>query len=143
MVTFDLNPAVSPLPIVPVRFVGPTAHRTIDTVLDTGSAECTLPISIARRLGLTVDTSDTPDGFVRGIAKVPKRFWRRTVEMRLADGNAGYAWTAKIAITDADIRLPALGWSGCLELFRSTFLGQPWRVTLEALPSFPGSRYKT
>lgn len=143
MVSFDLNPAVSPLPIVPVRFVGPTGHRTIDTVLDTGSAECMLSVAVARQLGITVDTSNTPDGFVRGIAQVPKRFWRRTIEIRLADGIAGYAWTTNVAITDADPRFPVLGWAGCFEFFRTTFLGDPRRATLESLTSFPGARYTT
>lgn len=61
------------------------------------------------------------------------------VELELSDGIELRRWQAVIGFSQAPLRYPVLGLSGCLQFFDARFLGENRFVELESNQSFSGT----
>ncbi len=125
-------------PLVPVLLIGPTGKQRgfSRAVLDSGADDTVFPLAVAGLIGVNLH-SPTGHGLRwRGQAH-PLRFG--DVELELSDGIQVCRWPAVVAFSQAPIRYPILGFSGTLEFFDATFLGDDRLVRLEVNRSFPGT----
>lgn len=125
-------------PLIPVRLIGPAGQSRYFTkaLLDTGSDDTVFPMGVAVLLGIRLQ--DATGHVVRWRGQgYQLRFGN--VDLELTDGGSSLRWTAMIAFSDAPIRYPLLGNSGCLEFFDAKFFGEDRLVQLEANPAHPGT----
>ena len=125
-------------PLVPVIIIGPTGKQRFFTraVLDPGADDTVFPLAIAGLLGVTLRTHSGHGLRWRGQA-YPLRFG--DVELELSDGSQVCRWLAVVGFSQAPMRYPILGLSGCLQFFDALFLGEDRMVRMEVNRSYPGT----
>lgn len=126
-------------PLIPVRLIGPAGQsRQFNKVLlDTGSDDTIFPMAAARMLGVQFVQ---PTGHV--VRWHGQRYGLRygEVDLELTEGGSTWRWSAIIGFSDAPIRYPLLGNSGCLEFFDAKFFGDDHLVQLETSAAYPGTK---
>jgi hypothetical protein len=125
-------------PLVPVTIIGPTGRRRFfaRAVLDPGADDTVFPVAVAGLLTVPFRT-DTGHGLrCRGQA-YSLRFG--DVELELSDGSQDWRWPAVIAFSQAPLRYPILGLSGCLQYFDARYRGEDRIVQLETNRAYPGT----
>ena len=125
-------------PLIPAIVLGPTGKQRIfaRAVLDPGADDTVFPLALAGLLGVPLRTHIGHGLRWRGQA-YPLRFG--DVELELSDGVQVCRWPAVIGFSQAPMRYPILGLSGCLQFFDASFFGEDRVVRLEVNRSFPGT----
>lgn len=126
-------------PEVPLRIIGTTGAVSLWTLVDAGSDDTLLPLSVAQMIGATLDASQTWK--VEGIGGQVVPILLGEVVLELSDGHQTFRWPAKIGLVDfADPQdeVALVGHAGCLDYFRVTFDGHLRILEVEVTPVFPG-----
>jgi hypothetical protein len=128
-------------PLIPVRIESAVTGRFCEyeeAILDTGSDDTVFPISDALQIGVPLMPVSVAGYRLR---------WRGSAHalrfgaalLRLFDGSESWVWPATIAFTPAPMRYPILGQASFLQFMNATFHGESRAVTLDPVPSFPGT----
>jgi hypothetical protein len=114
-------------PVVRVSLTGEKRSPVMRALVDTGSVDTVFPQEVAE----TILAKPIQSG---GKTWEGALFWRGAkhhltfadVEIELEDVHGGiFRWTARVGFTSAPLRLPLLGYFGCLEYFDASFRGSP------------------
>ena len=126
-------------PEVPLRIIGATGALSMWTLVDAGSDETLLPLSVGQMIGATMNAAQTWQ--VEGIGGQAVSVILGEVVLELTDGSQTYRWPAKIGLVDfanPQDEIALVGHAGCLDYFRMTFDGHLRSLEIEASPAFPG-----
>ncbi len=126
-----------PRPVVNVEIIGPTGGRNRRVLLDSGADDSVFPEALAGLLG--VDLTQCPETIGSGIGGAPVPLRYAEVKLRLTDGKELREWPATVGFTPSPLRLPVLGFAGCLQFFKATFFGDVEKVELEVNQLYPGT----
>ncbi len=126
-----------PRPVVDVTITGPARERSRQVLLDSGADDSVFPEALAGLLG--VDLTQCPETIGSGIGGTPVPLRYAEVKLRLTDGKELREWPATVGFTTAHLRLPVLGFAGCLQFFKATFFGDIEKVELEINQLYPGT----
>lgn len=114
-------------PVIPVRFIGPKASRTIWALLDTGADESYITESLADKLGAT------PISEQRGTinsASGEMQAWYTTLAIEVTDGSARHRFPITVGVVPQDWSEVILGHLGFFQRFDATFSDADRTVTL-------------
>lgn len=126
-------------PVVPLGVTGTAGTFSTWALVDTGSDDTLLPLSVGRRVGATLDPGKT--WTIEGIGghSLPVILGAATLE--LADHNQILRWPTKIGFidfADPSDEVNILGHIGFIEYFRVTCDGHRREVEIDVTPAFPG-----
>ena len=130
-----------PRPAVVITVVGPNGSRPMTATVDTGADDTVFPESIASTIGVDLSTAPILPGQGVGMVTMPLRYAQ--VTLRLTDGRERCEWPAWVAFAPLRMRRALLGFSGCLQFFTATFLGDVEEVDLDPNQLYPGTHAKT
>ena len=126
-------------PEILIRVVGKAGSSKLRALVDPGSDDTLLPLSVGRSIGATMDLTQTWHAEGIGGQAIPVILGE--VEFELTDGKQTFRWTAKVGFVDfADPKdeITVLGHAGFLDYFRTTFDGHLRTLEIEVTPAFPG-----
>ena len=125
-------------PLVPVTVIGPTGKCRFfpRAVLDPGADDTVFPLALVGLLGVAL-RADSGHGLRWRGQGYPLRFGDLALELN--DGLQVWRWSAVVGFSQASLRYPILGISGCLQFFDARFLGENRIVELESNRSYPGT----
>jgi hypothetical protein len=110
---------VRPRTLVSVGLVGPAQTNVLDALLDTGADDTVFPTAVAAKIG--VDLTKAPVGEASGVASSPVAVRYALLQLRLTDGKEFREWPTWVGFTAAPLKMPLLGFAGCLQFFAATF----------------------
>lgn len=114
-------------PVIPVRFLGPSASRNVYALLDTGADESYITESMAEKLGVT-PLSAGSSIIQSASGEMSVVYGRITVE--IADEDDHFSFPITVGIVGEDWSEAILGHVGFLEHFDATFSYAEKLVTL-------------
>lgn len=126
-------------PEIPLKIVGDSGTFPTSALVDPGSDETLLPLSLGKLIGAKIDPTQCWQ--VEGIGGQAVAVALGEVEFELTDGKQTFRWPAKVGLVDfADPKdeVTILGHAGFLDYFRVIFDGHRRMLEIEATPSFPG-----
>jgi hypothetical protein len=126
-------------PEIPLRIIGATGGVSVWAMVDPGSDDTLLPLSLGQMIGANMDPTQTWK--VEGIGGHASGVILGEVVIELTDSSRVFRWPAKIGLVDfADPRdeVVLVGHAGCLDYFRVTFDGHQRMLEIEATPAFVG-----
>lgn len=126
-------------PKVPLRIVGATRILPTWALVDPGSDDTLLPLSVGQLVGAKIDLMQTWQ--VEGIGGQAVAVTLGEVDFELTDGNQALRWTTKVGLVDfpdPNDEVTILGHAGFLDYFRVIFDGHLRTLEIEVTPAFPG-----
>jgi hypothetical protein len=126
-------------PKIPLRIIGGTGLLPTSALVDPGSDETLLPLSVGKLIGAKIDP--TQSWQVEGIGGQVVAVILGEVDFELTDGKQTFRWSAKIGFVDfADPKdeVTVLGHAGFLDYFRVIFDGHRRKLEIELTPAFAG-----
>ncbi len=126
-------------PEISVRVVGTLSALWTWALVDPGSDDTLLPLSLAQAIGARMDPLQTWS--VEGFGGQALPVVLGEIELELNDGNQTFRWPARIGVVDfADPQdeITLVGHAGFLDYFRVTFDGHAHALHIDVTPSFPG-----
>ena len=125
-------------PFVPLTVIGANGQlrHFQRALLDPGADDTVLPLSVAKRIGISLRPDTGHRLRWRGQHYVLRY---GDVAFQLAEGGSFCRWQAIAAFSDAPITYCILGQSGCLQFFDVTFRGADRLAELEPNASFTGT----
>jgi hypothetical protein len=126
-------------PVISLRVAGTTGASLLNALVDPGSDDTLIPLTVGRAVGARPDPTHT--WHAEGIGGQAVAVILGEVEFELTDGNLTFRWSAKIGLVDfADPKdeVAVLGHAGFLDYFRVTFDGHLRTLEIEATPGFTG-----
>jgi hypothetical protein len=126
-------------PKIPIRIVGGVGIFPTLALVDPGSDDTLLPLSVGRLVGAKIDP--TQSWQVEGIGGQAVAVILGEVGFELTDGTQTFRWSAKVGFVDfADPEDEAtiVGHAGFLDYFRAIFDGHRRTLEIEVTPAFPG-----
>ena len=128
---------VQPRPIITVTLVGPNRSWAGVARVDTAADETVFSDSVATTIGIDLTTAPAGRCEAFGGVSYPVRF--AIVTLRLADGVERHEWQGWVGFTPAPMRIPLLGFGGCLQYFVATCHGDREIVELTVNSLYPGT----
>jgi hypothetical protein len=128
---------VRPRPIVPITLVGPTGSWDTRGCLDTAADDTVFPEIFAAHIGL--DLTGAPTRTLSGVGHAAALLRYAQIALRLTDGREQREWTAWVGFTAGKLKLPLLGFAGCLQFFVASFHGDREQVELTVNSLYPGT----
>jgi hypothetical protein len=124
--------------LAPVTILGPTGRRRFfpRAVLDPGADDTIFPLALAGLLNVSLRADSGHALRWRG---QPYGLRFGDVEVELDDGAGLCRWSAVVGFSQAPLRYPILGLSGCLQFFDAHFRGEDRIVELQTDRSFAGT----
>jgi hypothetical protein len=126
-------------PEVPLRVIGASGAGLLSVLVDCGSDDTLIPLSVGKNIGAALDATQT--WIVEGLGGHSMPVILAEVILELTDGLQTFRWPAKVGLVDfADPQdeVTLLGHAGCLDFFRVTFDGHLQTLEVEVTPAFPG-----
>ena len=126
-------------PEIPLRILGNTGAFPTWALVDPGSDETLLPLSIGHLVGAKMDTTQTWQTVGLGGQAVVVILGE--LRLALTDGLQTFRWSANVGFVDfADPKDEAtlVGHAGFLDYFRVTFDGHLRTLEIEVTPAFAG-----
>jgi hypothetical protein len=123
-----------------LRVIRASGTYTESALVDAGSDDTLLPLSIGRMVGATIDPLQT--WLIEGVGGGTLTAILGEVMLELADGSQTFRWQTKVGFVDFPNpvdRICLLGHAGFLEFFRTTYDGYLHVLEVEVTPAFPGT----
>jgi predicted aspartyl protease len=120
-------------PEIIVRVIGPRGIIAIQALVDTGSDETVLPVSLAIAIGINLDYQQA--GVASGVSGHPVELAPGRVAFELIQDEEIYRWQATVAfleLASASDEVALLGHSGFLEYFTANFDSENRELILTA-----------
>jgi hypothetical protein len=124
-------------PEVPLNISGARSAFPTLALVDPGSDDTLLPLSVGRLIGATLDAAQA--WHVQRIGGQSVSIILGEVVLELTDGSQTFRWSTKIGFVDfADPKdeVTLLGHAGFLDFFRVTFDGHQRWLHIETTPAF-------
>jgi len=125
-------------PEVPIRVFGPTGAAELLALVDTGSDNSILPLSIAHDLGIETTLGKGPSASAYGGQRIALSF--ADVLLELSQDEVVLRWSSRLYFADFpgdSEKAVILGHEGFLDYFTATFDGENCVATLEPNESIP------
>ncbi len=125
-------------PEIPIRVYGPAGAAEMLALVDTGSDNSILPLSIARDLGIKTTLGKGPAATAYGGQQIALSF--AEVELEVSQDDTLVRWRSRLYFADfpGDMeKAVILGHEGFLDYFTATFDGGDCVVTLEPNDGIP------
>jgi hypothetical protein len=122
-----------------LRVTGPAGAFSAWALVDTGSDDTLLPLSVGRLVGAALDP--TQSWTIEGIGGHALPVILGEVTLELVGSNHTFRWLAKVGFIDfpdPQDEVFVLGHAGCLDFFRVICDGSRREVEIEITPAFPG-----
>jgi predicted aspartyl protease len=127
-------------PEVFLRVHGPAGDTQVHALVDTGSDNSILPMSVARKVGITTTPGSGPGATTYGGHEIPLSF--ADVDLELADDEHSLRWPAHVYFAEVseEKETALLGHQGFLDFFTATFDGEECVLELEPNSDFPSEK---
>ncbi len=109
---------------------------SVDALIDSGSDDIVLPITVSRKLGL--DLSKTPQGHAQAVGGQSIGYHYVRLTLRLSDGVEHCEWDAMVGITTQPLRWALFGRSGFFRFFDVNFQEATRETVVVPNANFPG-----
>ena len=126
-------------PEVPLRIIGAAGARTLWPLVDTGSDDTLLSLSVGLAVGAVLDANQS--WHAEGIGGQTVSIILGEVTLELTDGNQVFRWLAKVGFVDfpnPEAEVALIGRAGCLDFFRIACDGHLRELEIAVTPAFPG-----
>lgn len=126
-------------PVIPLQLGGNLGRFSTSALVDPGSDETLLPLSVGQIVGANIDR--TQNWQVEGIGSQAMPVTLGELEFELTDGNRTFHWSAKVGLVDfarPEDEVTILGHAGFLNYFRVIFDGHQRTLEIDITPAFPG-----
>ena len=127
-------------PEVVIHVSSGSRSLAIQALVDTGSDETVLPISLAAILQIHLD--DSLANAAAGVGGHEVRLIPGQVDLMLADGTENFRWKSTVSFLetyDPDVEVALLGFAGFLQYFTVSFDSEVLCVSLSPNSKFPGN----